>query len=114
MGKNGLCKGCGLEADHDGFCGESRQPKSGEVIDLLNMPDHVVFSEESLKSMVTKVDVPLYLPDGAIVGKARIIGSEGKDAVLIELETTDPIVASLFKSELIGMSIFHRPSSPSD
>jgi hypothetical protein len=84
--------------------------EKNEIIDLLNIPDNVVFSEESFKSMTTEVEVPLYLPDGTIGGKARIV--KGEDKALIELEMTNPIVASLFKTELVGMSIFHRPSSP--
>ena len=85
-------------------------PKKGEIVYLEDLPENVMIAPDAV--FITKVDVPVYLPDGTIGGKARIIEGEGEDAVLIELETTNPIIALLFKTELIGMSIFYHPSNP--
>lgn len=78
----------------------------GQIIDLLNMPDNVVFSLDAFT--ITHVDVPLYLPDGSIGGKARVVEGDGDDAVLIEVESSNPMVARLFKGEIIGISIVHK------
>jgi hypothetical protein len=56
---------------------------------------------------VTEVDIPVTLPDGAVVGKARIVEGDGEDAVLIELEAKNPAVASMLKTHLIGLSMFY-------
>lgn len=83
------------------------QLKKGQIIDLLNVPDNVVFSPDALRS-ITNVDVPLYLPDGTIGGKARVVEGDDEDAVLIEVESSNPMVAQLFKREIIGISLVHR------
>lgn len=56
---------------------------------------------------ITEVDIPVTLPDGAIVGKARIVEGDGEDAVLIELEAKNPAVASMMKTHIIGLSMFY-------
>lgn len=82
-----------------------------EIISLIDLPDNVVFARNAVK--VTEVDVPLTLEDGTVVGKARVVeGDDNETTVLIELEATNPIVAGLFKSELVGMSISQRPIRP--
>jgi len=58
---------------------------------------------------ITEVDLPLSLPEGRVVGKARVIEGEGEDAVLIEMESSNPIVASLIKEGLVGVSFFYIP-----
>jgi hypothetical protein len=61
---------------------------------------------------VTEVDVPVYLSNGTITGKARIIEGEGEDAVLIELEAKNPEMVSLMKAQLVGISLVSRERSP--
>lgn len=69
----------------------------------------------SQESQVTEVDLPVSLPDGQVIGKARVIEGEGEDAVLIELESKDPIVAAFIKNQLVGLSIFYIPAEvPND
>lgn len=123
MLKSNKCKGCGLEADHDGFCtptweddfyaeaaGSFYLPapiRKSQIVDLLDIPDNVVFSPDAFP--LTKVDVPLYLPNGTIGGKARIIEGDDEDAILIEVESSNPMITELFKGEIIGVSLVHRP-----
>lgn len=64
-----------------------------------------------MTARITEVDVPVYLPNGTITGKARIIEGEGEDAVLIELEAMSPMMASLMKNQLIGISLVTRERS---
>ncbi|QED11603.1 hypothetical protein PP914_gp113 [Arthrobacter phage Qui] len=61
---------------------------------------------------VTDVDVPVYLPGGTIAGKARIVEGEGEDAILIELEATNPVVVSMLKNSLVGISLVPTNRSP--
>ena len=58
---------------------------------------------------ITEVDVPVSLPDGRVVGKARVVEGDGEDAVLIELESKDPIVAAFIKEQLVGIAIHYIP-----
>lgn len=61
---------------------------------------------------VTEVDVPVYLPGGTTAGKARIVEGAGEDTVLIELEATNPAVASMLKARLVGISLVPTNRSP--
>jgi hypothetical protein len=111
-----FCVDCGLS--HDGPCEDdalvllNKPLREDQIVDLLDMPGHVVFSPDAFK--ITNVDVPFFLPDGTIVGKARVVEGDDEDAVLIEVETTNPIVANLFKADIIGLSLVYREASPQD
>jgi hypothetical protein len=94
---------------HSSDGGESQPPKKGQIVDLTNLPDNVVIASGAVR--ITDVDVPLYLPSGYICGKARVVEGDDEDAVLIEVESSNPMVASLFKSEIIGLSLVYRPST---
>lgn len=73
-------------------------PKKGEVVDLMDLPENVVFLPGAFQ--VTNVDVPVRLPDGTVGGKARVIQGDGDEvSVLVEIESSNPIVASLFKQD---------------
>lgn len=124
-----VCVVCGF--GHEGFCeesdvvkmvvpmfpvstndGMSKSLRRKQIIDLLNMPDHVVFSPDALQ--ITNIDVPLYLPNGSIGGKARVVEGDDEDAILIEIESSNPMVAQLFKGDIIGISLVQREATVQD
>jgi hypothetical protein len=90
---------------------EDKPSKQSQIIDLLNMPDNVIFSPDALRQ-ITEVDVPLYLPNGAIGGKARVLEGDDEDAILIEVESSNPMVAELFKARIIGISLVRSDTVP--
>lgn len=124
-----VCPDCGF--GHEGLCeesdvvkveipmypisyndGVSKSLRRKQIIDLLNMPDHVVFASDALQ--ITNLDVPLYLPNGAIGGKARVVEGDDEDAILIEIESSNPMVAQLFKGDIVGISLVQRESTVQD